>query len=124
VYRMLQLSERLSSRPHRLDAYQCVLRFPDSTETRWFKKLPTRGMRIRSQGWAFYRGRLWVVEEVLQSGRDTYTVFCVDRRQYLDNLRHGSADKSDLAAELLEVARHTASAVTEQGRRWKRQYLP
>jgi hypothetical protein len=36
-------------RPSEVD-YYCVLRFPDSTEGRWFSPLLTRGMRIRSHG--------------------------------------------------------------------------
>ena len=123
---MLRLLQRLlpGRRPSGA-AYYCVLRFPDATESRSFSQLPTRGMRIRSHGGASYRGRPWVVDEVLQSGRATYTVFCVDRREYLDSLRHGSRDAPELAAELLELARRTASTVTEQRRRWKhRHYQP
>jgi hypothetical protein len=103
----------------------CVLRFPDSTESRWLEKLPTPGTRIRSHGGPGYWAQVWIVDEVLQSGRDTYTVFCVGRSEYLDNLRKGAGVQPDLGAELLELARRTVEIVTEQRRRWKyRHYLP
>ena len=60
-----------------------------------------------------------MVQEVLQSGVDTYTVFCVRRDEYVENLRRRSGGKPDLAAELLELARHTSEAVKERRRRWK-----
>jgi hypothetical protein len=97
----------------------CVLLFPDSTETRWFDHLPTPGTRISSDRGHWSWSQVWVVAEVLQSGRDTYTVFCVGRREHLDRLRHRSSGKPDLAAELLELARHTTETVTKQRRRWK-----
>lgn len=97
----------------------CVLRFPDSTGSQWFDEPPSPGTRILSHGGHPYFGRVWVVDEVLQSGRDTYTVFCVGRREYVDKLRHGSDRKPDLATELLELARHTTATVSEQRRRWK-----
>jgi hypothetical protein len=97
----------------------CVLRFPDSTESRWFDQVPTPGTRIYSHHGHFYWGQVWVVDEVLQSGRDTYTVFCVTRREYLDHLRHRASGKPDLASELLELARHASETVTERRRRWK-----
>ena len=95
----------------------CVLRFPDSTESRWLEELPTRGTRVRSR-----RGSLWVVDEVLQSGRETYTVHCVARRAYVEHLRDRAADDRNLAAELLEAARHTSEGVTE--RRHRKRYRP
>lgn len=106
-----------SRRPHA--RVYCVLRFPDSTESRWFNRLPTPGTRIRSRRGHFHWGQVSVVDEVLQSGRNTYTVFCVGRSEYLDNLRHRSEGTRDLAAELLELARHTSETVGEQRRRWK-----
>jgi hypothetical protein len=116
---MLRLLQRLfPERRPPSDAYYCVLRFPDSTEGRWFGQLPTRGMRMRSHGYAFYRGQLWVVDEVLQSGRNTYTVFLVGRSEYLERLRRSSL-YPDLGEELLELARHAASTVKEQRRRWR-----
>ena len=122
---MLRLLQRLLARRRPSGAYYCMLWFPDATERRSFSKLPTRGMRIRSHGWASDPGQVWVVDEVVQSGRNTYTVYCVDRRQYLRHLR-GSSLHPDLGEELLELARHTASTVTEQRRRWRRrrQYGP
>jgi hypothetical protein len=107
---MLRLFERLLSRPHRFDAYYCMLWFPDSTERRKFSKLPTRGMRVRSHDWHFDRGQVWVVDEVVQSGRNTYTVYCVDRRQYLEHLRR-SSPHPDLGAELLELVRRTRATL-------------
>jgi hypothetical protein len=115
---VLRLLQRLLSRRRHSDAYHGILRFPDSTESRWFSRLPARGTRIRSQPWGIYRGKVWVVEEVLQSGRSTYTIFLTDRSEYLDRLRHG-AERPDLADELLELARHTGATVNEQRRWWR-----
>jgi hypothetical protein len=99
----------------------CVLVFPDFNETRWFERLPKPGMRIRSAGGHGYWGRTWVVDDVLQSGRDLYTVFLVDRREYIRKRRDRS--EADLATELLEVARRTNESVQEVRRR-KKNYLP
>jgi hypothetical protein len=99
----------------------CVLVFPDSSEGRWFDRVPAPGTRLRSRG-GFW-GRTFVVDEVLQSGISTYTVFLVDRRRYVRNLRERS--DGDLAAELLELARRTNDTVSEARRRRKyRGYLP
>src|SRR5688572_10230171 len=95
----------------------CVFRFPDSTESRWLEELPTPGTRVRSR-----EGSRCIVDEVLQSGRETYTVHCVARRAYVKKLRDRAADERDLAAELLEAARHTSEGVTE--RRHRRRYRP
>ena len=121
---MLRLLERLVPGRRPSDAYYCVLRFPDSTESRWVSELPIPGGRIYSHGGHYYFGRVWVVDEVLQSGRDTYTVFLVARDEYVEHLRRGSV-YPDLGEELLELARHAAATVNEQRRRWKyRDYLP
>lgn len=94
----------------------CVFLFPDSSENRWLDRLPAAGTRIRSR-----QGTVWVVDEVLQSGRETYTVFCVDRRDE----RRRSDGTTDLATQLLEAARNTTEAVTERRRRRRfRHYLP
>jgi hypothetical protein len=106
----------------------CVLIFPDSTENRWFDRVPTPGMRLRTRGSDgaasdVYWGLTFVVDEVLKSGTDIYTVFLVDRRQYVRNFRQRS--EGDLAAELLELARRTTETVTETRRRRKyRDYIP
>jgi hypothetical protein len=64
-----------------------------------------------------------VVDDVLQSGISTYTVFLVDSRRYVRNLRERS--DGDLSAELLELARRTNETVSEARRRRKyRGYLP
>jgi len=114
---MLRLRQRLLAPRRRSGGYYCILRFPDSTETRWLSQLPTPGTRILSHGGHFHFGKTWVVSEVLQSGRNTYTVDLMGRSEYLDHLRHRS-DKPDLAVELLELARHTTASVTELRRRW------
>jgi hypothetical protein len=59
-----------------------------------------------------------VVDEVLQSGRDLYTVFLVDRKEYARERSEG-----DLATELLEVARRANESVRDV-RRGKKNYLP
>lgn len=117
---MLRLFKRRS--PKRPDAgVFCVLLFPDSAENRWLERLPPPGTRIRSRR----GGPRWVVDVVLQSGRDTYTIVCVGRREYLDALRHRSDRPPDLAAELLEAARRTSEFVAERNRRRRfRNYLP
>jgi hypothetical protein len=72
-----------------------VLLFPDSSEFRWVHRIPRRGSRIRSR-----IGDVWTVSEVLQSGADTYTVFCVAPREGLGGVR-------ELAADLLARARES-----------------
>jgi hypothetical protein len=125
---VLRLLERLlprTSRTSRSLGVSCIVRFPDSTELRWFDNLPIPGTRIRTHAWDPRLSKFWVVDEVLQSGSRTYTVFCVGREEYIDKLRHGSGDKPDVATELLEVARRTRETVSEGRHRWKyRKYLP
>lgn len=122
---MLRLLERLLGRRGHGSGVYCIVRFPDSVESRWFDKVPTSGMRLRSWHGDPYWGRTWIVDEVLRSGRDTYTVFCVGRHEYMANLRSGSDRKPDLQTELLELARRTNEAVSEGRRRWKnRDYMP
>ncbi len=72
-----------------------------------------------------YIARVWVVDEVLLSGRDGCTVFCVTRKEYLDKRRRSSDGRLDLADELLDLVRHTRETVSER-RRWLkyRNYLP
>jgi hypothetical protein len=103
-----------------------VLVFPDSTEARWLETIPTRGTRIRDRGGDSVWGSTWVVDEVLQSGVDMYTVHCVSRSVYLGRFRERLDDRThDLPAELLEVARLTRDLVSEQLRaRKRRKYLP
>ena len=122
---MLRLLERLLGRGREGSGVYCVVRFPDSVESRWYDKPPTPGVRLRSGQGNPYRGQTWIVDEVLRSGRDTYTVFCVGRDEYMDHVRSGSDRKPDLQMELLEVARRTNEAVSKRRRRWKtRNYWP
>ena len=122
---MLRLLERLCGRGGKSPGVYCVIRFPDVVESRWYDKLPTPGMRLRSWHGDPYWARTWVVDEVLRSGRDTYTVYCVGRDEYIDKLRSRPDRKPDLQTELLEVARRTNEAVAERRRRWKkRDYMP
>ena len=117
---MLRIFGRRPSK-HAGSGVFCVLLFPDSAESRWVERLPSPGTRIRSrQG-----GAVWVVDVVLQSGRETYTVFCVDPREYSGGRRRDPDGASDLAAELLEAARHTSETVTERSHRRRfRDYRP
>jgi hypothetical protein len=113
---MLRFLRRRASRPG--TGVYCVFLFPDTKESRWLVRVPTPGTRVRSQG-----GSVWVVDEVLQSGRETYTVFCVPRREYRDALRRRR--EGDLARELLEAARHASEAATERRHRRKfRRFSP
>ena len=100
----------------------CVLVFPDFTESRRLDRAPLPGTRLRHEGdWRW--GQTYVVDEVLQSGAETYTVFLVDRRRYVRKLRERS--EGDLAPELLELARQTKETVEGvRRRRRKRYYLP
>lgn len=97
------------------------MRFPDSTEIRHLDHAPPPGTRLRSAS-----GHEWLVAEVLQSGRDTYTVFCVGRREYLEDFGTGSVrarlvagdlaeDIDDVADELLQRVRRSI-----RDRRWRR----
>ena len=70
-----------------------VLIFPDSSEFRWVDEPPRVGSEIRSQ-----TGRRWRVEETLQSGVATYTVYCGAKQRGLGGTR-------DLATDLLDIAR-------------------
>ena len=100
----------------------CVLVFPDSTDSRWLDRVPTPGTRLLSEGGGYW-GRSYVVNEVLQSGDGIYTVFLLDRHQYVRNLRERS--EGDVATELLELARHTKETVDKARRRRKyRHYTP
>ena len=106
----------LGATERRDEAYCVVVRFPDHGEIQYLERVPTPGMRIRD-----YWGQEWVVAEALQSGRDTYTVSCVGRREY----QKGVLGKRDLAGDLLELARRSIDGANEQRRRWKnRNYFP
>ena len=97
-----------SGRSKRGPSY-CVLLFRNSSEARWFDEVPKLGTRIRGPS-----GRARVIE-VLQSGRDVYTVVC--------GRRDGPPEAPLLlATELLEVARRKV----EEGRRKRkyRHYIP
>ena len=85
-----------------------VLLFPDGSEFRWVSEPPRPGSGIRSS-----RGQSWRVEEVLQSGVRTYTVYC-------GAPRHGLAGARDLAADLLGRARKTVSSE----KRTRRRFIP
>jgi hypothetical protein len=112
------------SKPGRAGGH-CVLRFPDSMETRWFDQIPTPGMRIRTHYGGDFCGRLWVVNDVTQIGGDTYAISCVERDEYLHNLQQRPGGKPDLSAELLERARRTTESITEERRKRKyRHYQP
>jgi hypothetical protein len=81
------------------------------------------GTPVRSRGGHWLWGRTWVVNDVLQSGINTYTVSLVDRREYVRDPRQ--RPESDLATELHELARRTRETVDEGRERWKyRNYLP
>jgi hypothetical protein len=117
--------EALASDAHPMPGAYCVIRFPGSTESRWFDKPPSPGTRILSEGGHGYWARVWVVDEVMRTGRDGYTVICVSRKEYLDKRGRSSDRRLDLAAELLELARHTRETVSVGRRWWKyRNYLP
>jgi hypothetical protein len=119
---MLRLHRRVNHGD--VGAY-CVLSFPHSTEFRWLDQIPTPGTRIRDCGGHGPWAQPWIADEVVQSGRDSYTVFCVGRDQYLDNLRNPRGFLPNLDAELVELARRAMEVVTETRRKKKyRDYTP
>lgn len=75
-------------------------------ESRWVYDPPRRGSTIEDRS-----GTKWRVAEVLQSGRNVYTVHCEPTRR---------SDVRSLATDLLDRARKAASP-TERRRR---HYLP
>jgi hypothetical protein len=88
----------------RSDVY-LILVIPDALpESRWAREPPRVGGRIED---AFGRG--WRVGEVLQSGREIYTVVC-------EPVPAGLAAVPELASDLLERARR-AVALTGRRRR-------
>jgi hypothetical protein len=101
----------------RSDETYCVVHvFPDHSEIRYLDDVPTAGMRIHDDS-----GREWLVSEALQSGRHTYTVFCVGQRASQEDV----AERRDLASGLLELARRSRDTVNKHRRRWKdRNYYP
>lgn len=74
-----------------------VLLFPDSAEIRDLDEVPPPGTRLRSVS-----GYEWFVAEVLPSGRDTYTVRCVGRREFLEGFATGSDRMRVAAGDVLE----------------------
>jgi hypothetical protein len=82
-----------------------VLRFPDSIEIRYLDEPPELGARVRSD-----TGRDWFVAEVLQSGRKTYTVFCVGRAEFLEEVGTPAARRRVLADDLVTFARRSVGA--------------
>jgi hypothetical protein len=75
-----------------------VFLLPDSAEIRRLKRPPRRGQRVRSM-----RGDLRFVTEVLQSGRNTYTVVCAASDVLAEDVLHRRS--RDLASDLLWVVR-------------------
>jgi hypothetical protein len=85
-----------------------VVRFPDSTEIRYLDEPPEPGSRIRSA-----TGREWFVAETLPSGRNTYTVFCVGRQEFLEEAGSSASRGRVLADDLVALARRSARLETE-----------
>ena len=92
--------------------FRLVLVFPDSSEIRHLDSVPEPGTRLRSAS-----GHESFVVEVLQSGRVTYTVRCLGRREYLDEFGTASVRGRVVAGDLLEdIGRgsaHTRERATE-----------
>jgi len=51
---------------------RAVFLFHGTAELRWVNKVPRHGVRVRSS-----QGKDWIVDDVMRSGVDTYTVTCV-----------------------------------------------
>ena len=60
-----------------------VLVTPDSSEIRWVSAAPKPGMRMHGR----FQGTWLVVDEVLQTGAMTYTVFASTAEGVLDQAR-------------------------------------
>ena len=115
---MLRLRALFPSRSA-YDEYRCVVVFPQYTETVFLKRLPSPGAHIRGP-----RGDAWIVLDVLQSGRRTYTVFAGTMRDYRGSLARSSGGL-DLSAELLNLAHQSTTAASKTRQRWRnRNYLP
>jgi hypothetical protein len=108
VLRLRSLFSRRAGEP-----YRCAVVFPRYTETRLLERLPSPGARIRDH-W----GNSLIVTEVLQSGQRTYTVFAGTMRDYRESL-HRSSGGVDLSAELLNLARQSATVTAKTRRRWR-----
>jgi hypothetical protein len=79
---------------------------PDSSEIRWVPAVPRPGVRIHGR----FRGAWLVVDEVLQSGAVTYTVFASTASEgLLEQAR-------DLAGVAVERVQESASPATMQPR--------
>ena len=99
------------ARPLRPGGRTVVLLFPDEAAIRTGGKPPRPGTRLRSP-----RGRVWLVDQVLRSGVDTYTVTFVAPRLDL-------ASPLDLAGDLLERARDVISPRRRRRHYRARDYL-
>ena len=88
--------------------------FPGEPETRFLERLPAPGTLVRDG-----HGDSWVVTEVLQSGRHTYTVFAGAMTDYRESLRRRSGGV-DLAAELHNVVRQSLNVAGKSRRRGRK----
>jgi hypothetical protein len=83
-----------------------VLITPDASEIRWVSAVPNPGERIHGR----FRGAWIVVDDVLQSGATTYTVFASTAPEaLLDQAR-------DLAADAVERVHESVSSTTMRPR--------
>ena len=58
---------------------RAVFLFHSTAELRWVNKVPRHGVRVRSS-----QGTDWIVDDVVRSGVDTYTVTCIAPGELLD----------------------------------------
>ena len=58
---------------------RAIFLFHGAAELRWVRKVPRHGVRVRSS-----EGTDWIVDDVLRSGVDTYTVTCVAPAELAD----------------------------------------
>jgi len=99
------------------DGVYCVFIFPDSSESRYVRHPPQQGACVPSP-----LGTEWYVAEVLQSGRATYTVFCVGRQDFRERFGHAPRGVRELVTDLLERAQQ--SVTERRQRRRYRHYIP
>lgn len=78
---------------------RAVFLFHDTSELRWVSKAPRHGVRVRSN-----QGTDWIIDDVVRTGVDTYTVTCVAPGELADTRERAVAylrrDREFLAATL------------------------
>ena len=83
---------------------------PDSSEIRWVPEVPEPGVRLPGR----FPGEWLVVDEVLQSGVMTYTVFCSTAPE--GRMDHAMDQALDLAAGALDRVQESVPPALRRSR--------